>query len=159
MSQSSLPVKWSLVETRYSSFPDVGWLSTLFGAQTARPASVAARITAWLREALSLGEHLYVRALKPIRALVHLTDHWIASTPPVKFAFLAENSARFLMTLAYRAYVRFTPESGQRADMPGCPLCAKSGLMLCGHTRNGRKCHDAFAMQGAHSLNRTLRFR
>jgi FkbM family methyltransferase len=28
-------------------------------------------------------------------------DHWTASTPSMKFAFLAENSARFLMTLAY----------------------------------------------------------
>src|SRR5262249_8603033 len=26
-----------------------------------------------------------------------------------------------------RAYVRFTPKSGQRADMRECPLCAKSG--------------------------------
>jgi len=43
-------------------------------------------------------------SVKPIRALVHLTDamhHWTASTPSMKLAFLAENSARFLMTLAY----------------------------------------------------------
>src|SRR5262245_4329321 len=29
------------------------------------------------------------------------------------------------------AFVRFTPESGQRADVSACPLCAKSGLMHC----------------------------
>ena len=29
------------------------------------------------------------------------------------------------------AFVRFTPESGQTADIPLCPLCAKSGLVQC----------------------------
>jgi hypothetical protein len=27
--------------------------------------------------------------------------------------------------------VRFAPESGHRADMPACPLCAKSGHLHC----------------------------
>jgi hypothetical protein len=26
------------------------------------------------------------------------------------------------------SYVRFAPKSGQTAEVPGCPLCAKSGL-------------------------------
>src|SRR5215471_9331917 len=32
---------------------------------------------------------------------------------------------------ASRSHVRFTPESGQKADMLACPLCAKSGHLLC----------------------------
>src|SRR5262249_23446630 len=31
-------------------------------------------------------------------------------------------------------FVRFTPESGQTAEVSGCPLCAKSGLMHCNKT-------------------------
>src|SRR5215831_6028894 len=36
-----------------------------------------------------------------------------------------------MIGLAIAADVRFTPESGQIADISGCPLCAKSGLMHC----------------------------
>ena len=32
-------------------------------------------------------------------------------------------------------YVRFTPESGHRLNLSGCPLCAKSGHMQC--SKNG----------------------
>src|SRR5262245_14003557 len=43
----------------------------------------------------------------------NLDVHLISSTPPLRSHTTA--------------HVRFTPESGQRADMAACPLCAKSG--------------------------------
>jgi hypothetical protein len=37
--------------------------------------------------------------------------------------------------------VRFTPKSGHSAARPGCPLCAKSGLMQC--SKNALRAYGA----------------
>src|SRR5262245_15452945 len=34
-------------------------------------------------------------------------------------------------TASSRSHVRFTPKSGQTAELSPCPLCAKSGQMHC----------------------------
>src|SRR5215469_9178514 len=53
-----------------------------------------------------------------------LMRKWDPTDPKVRFGSTADGRPPL-------GYVRFTPESGQRADLSGCPLCAKSGLMQC----------------------------
>jgi hypothetical protein len=41
------------------------------------------------------------------------------------------NMGTLVLSRSSLADVRFTPESGQSADVPACPLCAKSGHLHC----------------------------